>query len=285
MSVCYQYQRKIDTLAEDVKSGISFEFDIQDLEFRYVDREDKTACREIKKFIERYEWLGKMPVWITHRFGAYANNILVGATVMSTPNNFSALLGKEFIQQEKLISRGATISFAPKNLASWITMQSIKWMVKNTDFRIFTAYADPMAGELGTIYQACNFYYLGQTFGGGFVYINKKTGMRFGSSYFNQRSVVKKASILDGIEWKREYIILNRTGSKHIINYDAIPLEVRKKMKQAVEKYKDGFERIESKPKHKYAYILSRTVGETKTLRSLFVQLNPQLPYPTERGE
>ena len=44
-------------------------------------------------------------------------------------------------------------------------MFSIKWMAKNTPFRAFTAYSDPEAKELGTIYQACNFYYIGQSSG------------------------------------------------------------------------------------------------------------------------
>ena len=78
------------------------------------------------------------------------------------PNAFSKLLGKNTNDLERLISRGACISWSPKNLGSAFLMWCLRWMVKNTDYRIFTAYSDPTARELGTIYQACNFYYLGQ---------------------------------------------------------------------------------------------------------------------------
>lgn len=43
-------------------------------------------------------------------------------------------------------------------------------MVKNTQYRLFTAYSDTEAKELGTIYQACNFYYLGKKSGAGYQY-------------------------------------------------------------------------------------------------------------------
>ena len=54
---------------------------------------------------------------------------------MATPNAFSNLLGKENKDKEKLISRGACISWGPKNLGSWLIMSSVRWMAENTDFR------------------------------------------------------------------------------------------------------------------------------------------------------
>ena len=93
------------------------------------------------------------------------NSALAGVVIMATPNAFSHLLGKENRDLEKLVARGASIGWAPKNLGSWIVSKSVKWMVRNTDFRIFTAYSDPEAKELGTIYQAMNWIYLGQTSG------------------------------------------------------------------------------------------------------------------------
>jgi len=290
LEVCHQYTRKLETLHEDFMSGEYHPFEIDDLEFFHIEDTDVYGCLDIKEFIERYEWLGKMPVWVTHRFGAYIRTpeTLVGATVMGTPYRFSNLLGEEYKDVEKLIARGATISYAPKNLGSWITMKSIRWMVKNTEFRIFTAYADPMAGELGTIYQACNFYYLGQTYGGGYVYVEKGTGKQVSSSYFSQRSVVKKASVLAGVNWKPEYIKFNKTGSKRIINYDVMSPELIAEVKKAVNAYKKKFDKVKVAPKHKYAYILGETTSETRRLRERFEKLNPELvglSYPKERGK
>ena len=41
-----------------------------------------------------------------------------------------------------------------------------KLAAKEFGWRIFYAYADPTAGEIGTVYQACNWLYLGIGAGG-----------------------------------------------------------------------------------------------------------------------
>lgn len=285
---CWQYDVKLSTLEQDeVTYGIDrASIEISDLEFRYIDADDSVGCLAIRQFIERYEWLGKLPVWVTHRFAAYYDNIMIAAVILATPNQFSNLLGAEYKNREKLISRGATISFAPKNTASWIVMQSINWMVKNTDFVLFTAYADPSAKELGTIYQACNFQYLGNSFGGTSVYLNSN-GRCFGSSYFSQRSVIKRAAIAYGIDWKDSYIISNATGSKKIINWNAIDERTKAKIEIAVNIMKASYKKVQVPFKHKYVYILGKTAYETRRLRKLFSEVHPELmclSYPKERG-
>ena len=169
---CWQYEIRQQNLKQDLEeAGLTSDaresLRIEDFEFCYVDKSDKETCESIKRFIERHEWLGKLPARPTQRFIARLkkNGTIAGAIVMATPNSFSHILGRENRDKEKLISRGACISWAPKNLGSWLIMKSIKWMVKNTDYRIFSAYSDPEAKELGTIYQACNFHYLGQKSG------------------------------------------------------------------------------------------------------------------------
>jgi hypothetical protein len=288
--VCWQYKVKQNTSTEDFnKYGLSKgDISIKDLSFRYIPKTSKKV-KDISNFIERYEWLGKMPVWVTHRFGAYYKDILVCAVVLATPNSFSNLLGKENKNKEKLISRGASTSFAPKNVGSWTIMQSIRWMAKNTDFVLFTAYSDPMANELGTVYQACNFIYLGNTYGGDNVFINKETEQLYGSSYFNQRSVIKKVAVKAGVLWQDDYIKPNKTGSKRIINWKAMPDRVKRYIKLKVKEEKESnYSIIKTKPKHKYAYILGRDKTHTKYYNDLFKTINPDLvglPYPTIRGD
>ena len=204
---CWQYEIRLKNYNNDLKEANLTEDIVKtlttdDFNFEYVDKANKFKCYKISKFIERHEWLGKMPIWITHRFVARLklNNILAGVIVLSTPNTFSYLLGKENKNIEKLISRGACVSWSPKNLASWLIMKSIKFMVKHTEFRIFTAYSDPEAKELGTIYQACNFIYLGQKFGSGYQYLDPQNRERgwFGDSGFSDRSqIVRYAKALN----------------------------------------------------------------------------------------
>ena len=256
-----------------------------DFDFEYVPKDDKLKCQQIIRFIERHEWLGKMPTWVTHRFAWYLNvpgkpRVLSGVIIMATPNAFSNLLGKEYRDKEKLIARGACISFAPKNLGSHIIMSAIKWMVQNTEFRFFTAYSDPDAKELGTIYQACSFQYLGQTSGTKYQYFVEGKGWKGDKSFTERSEYVHHAKEM-GIEFKSEW----RKGGK--VNWKNIPPEIASRLKQAAKDKKASCKRRLAKPKHKYVYVLGRGKKETKYLRKLFMANNPALPdsYPRNRGE
>ena len=103
---------------------------------------------------------------------------VAGSRCYGNPQCLFTYWEKENKFKEKLISRGACISWAPKNLGSWLIMNSIKHMVKHTEFRVFSAYSDPEAKELGTIYQACNFIYLGQKSGTAAQYFDSKDRQR-----------------------------------------------------------------------------------------------------------
>ncbi len=289
---CWQYEIRQQNLISDLKEASLTEEEynslrIEDFEFSYVDKEDKKQCEEIKHFIERHEWLGKLPARPTHRFIARLkkNGIIAGAIVMATPNAFSHILGKENRDKEKLISRGACISWAPKNLGSWLIMKSIKWMVKNTQFRMFSAYSDPEAKELGTIYQACNFIYLGQKSGTVKQYFdpNKPELGWFSDREFRKKSKYKLYAQKIGLtleEWKG-YM------KKYSPNWEIMPDEIKTKIKEEEKKYRESCESRDMKPKHKYIYILGRSKKETKELKKLFQKNNPkmvQLEYPQERG-
>lgn len=119
---CYQYDVRLKNLESDLKEiNLTKEeaerLQVKDFEFKFIPKENKAACQEIKTFIKRHEWLGKMPHRPTHRFIATYKGHLAGVVIMATPNSFSNLLGPENRDLEKLISRGASISWAPKNLS------------------------------------------------------------------------------------------------------------------------------------------------------------------------
>jgi len=295
---CWQYEIRQQNLSNDLKEANLTKKEhqslhINDFEFSYVPKEDKAQCDEIKQFIERHEWLGKLPIWLTHRFTARLkkNGNLAGVIIMATPNSFSNILGEENKDKEKLISRGACISWSPKNLASWLLMKSIKWMVQNTEFRAFSAYSDPEAKELGTIYQACNFFYLGQKFGAGSQYLDSENPKRgwFGSSGFADRSqIVRYAKKLE-IEWQPEwYKFVGKKKNYKKVNWATIPENVAQQLKQERKAHQDRCQKRPSPSKHKYIYILGRSKKETKELKKLFNQYNPKLKnleYPTDRGK
>lgn len=224
-----------------------------------------------------------MPTRPTHRFIATYKGNLAGVIVMATPNAFSDLLGKENKHLEKLISRGACISWSPKNLASALIMYAVRWMVRNTEFRFFTAYSDTEARELGTIYQACNFIYLGQSSGARFSYVdpNDSEQNSFSDRLFRKMSFIKRKSLEAGINWKPEWY----QGDK--ILWDKIPEEIASQIKDTIKRYESSCLRRPIPKKHKYVYIQGGTKAETKHLKNLFKKINPKLvdiPYPKQRG-
>ena len=108
---CWQAHVAEQNLEEDLKlAGLQADnasrLRTADFEFAYVPKENKEVCTEIKEFIERHEWLGKLAIWSTHRFTARLKSTgqLAGTIIMATPNSFSNLLGAENKGKEKLIS-------------------------------------------------------------------------------------------------------------------------------------------------------------------------------------
>lgn len=287
-SHCWQYHIRKQNLNDDlIKANLSKEeakqLKVSDFKFEYVPKENQRGCQEIKEFIERHEWLGKMPTRPTHRFIASYKGILAGVVVMATPNAFSNLLGKENKDLEKLISRGACISWSPKNLGSSLVMFSVRWMAKNTEFRYFTAYSDTEARELGTIYQACNFIYLGQDSGSRYSYSDPTDSNldSFSDRLFRKASFIKRKAIESGVAWKPEWQINDK------INWAAIPLDETNQIKVIMQNYQASCSKRSIPPKHKYVYLLGRTKAETHKLKEQFTNLNPgkiNIPYPKNRG-
>jgi hypothetical protein len=281
---CWQYEIRKKNYYNDLKNAnlnenIIKQLTVNDFTFEYINKTNKIKCHKVSKFIEQHEWLGKMPNRPTHRFCAKFKNNIAGVIVMATPNTFSNILDKDFKNKEKLISRGACISWSPKNLASWLIMQSIKFMVKHTEFRIFTAYSDPEAKELGTIYQACNFFYLGNNFGAKKLYFDlKKPHLNwFSDREFRKQSKYKLYASILGIE--KEF-------KKYLGKYTPLWNKMSLKMKLAIKKqesiYRNSCLIREVKPKHKYVYILGKNKKETKELKKILKVKT--YPYPKERG-
>ncbi len=290
---CWQYEIRLRNLESDLKdAGLTKEdmekLKVTDFQFRPITKnEDK---KEAIEFIKRHEWLGNLSQYTTHWFGAYYHNsnqgllgrdILAGVILMNMPNAFSKLLGEDTKEIERLVSRGACISWSPKNLASSFLMWCINWMVKNTQYRLFTAYSDPTAKEIGTIYQACNFYYLGANSGTTTRYINPYTGKVVSDRFFRVRSAYKKYAQELGIKWDRSW------NNDQKMLWENVPPEIEKKLRDFSKTKQSNAEKVDFPSKHKYAMVLGASKAETKELKRKFVELNSNIikPYPKERGK
>ncbi len=305
---CWQYDMRLKNEDEDLRElGLTkaeaSQLVLNDFEFSYVPSDDKEQCREIKQFIEKHEWLGNIPNRPTHRFTARLKGYgdLAGVIIMAVPNAFTNILGPENKEKEKLIARGACISWSPKNMASWIIMKSINWMVVNTEFRYFSAYSDPEALELGTVYQATNWIYLGQTNGTSHQYRDpaRDDNKWFSGREFRKRSAYNRYAKTLGIydeDWKTYYYPTKIDG-KNIWTplWDRMPPGMKERIKAEEKRYRESCEEKPVGVKHKYIYIKGANKKETKTLKARFKELNPKLtgntavglglPYPKDRGE
>lgn len=276
---CWQYNIRLNNLEEDLKL-LPDGFDYQSLKVSDFDFKVITKSQDIldaKNFIKRHEWLGKLALNTTHYFGAYYNDILAGVVTMGVPTAFSTIMGENTKDLERLISRGACISWSPKNLASSFIMWCIKYMVENTQYRIFSAYSDPTARELGTIYQACNFYYLGDNFGADKKYISPYSGKPISDRCFRARSYYKRYAKDLGIVWKDNY----SKGDK--VLWENIPEDIAKELRCYGKKLQNSCKYIELPKKKKYVYILGKSKLETRRLRKLFLSKNKIYEYPKTR--
>jgi hypothetical protein len=277
---CWQYEIRVANRDEDLKRANLSEDDVKDLRVSdfTIQFEEKDACYdEVKEFIERHEWLGRMSLYPTHIFTARYNGILAGVVIMDMPSVFSKLVGEKTKKIERLISRGACISWSPKNLGSSLIMYAINWMVKNTRFRVFVAYSDVEANELGTLYQACNFYYIGKKSGASKQY-RIESGRWVSDRYFRARSVYRKVAKNDGIIWQLDW----QKGDS--VKFDQMPEDIAKRIKKLSKDYMLSCESREIGKKHKYVYVLGENKYETKQLRREFLERNKLYSYPKKRG-
>ena len=273
---CWQYDIRLRNLEEDKFWSMLSDDEIADLkptDFDMYLSTDENEHKEMTKFIERHEWLGTISLYTTHWFACRYKGILAGVILMNQPNSFSKLLGDDTSKLERLISRGACISWSPKCLASHFLMFCIRWMVQNTEYRLFTAYSDVEAKEIGQIYSACNFYYLGKNSGGIKKYVNPYNGKLMSDRQFRCRSFYKKYAKELKIEWQKNW----NDGDKML--WENIPNDVEQKLRDFSKKKQSESKMVEVPSKHKYAYVLGRDKRETKLLRRKFLELNKVYPY------
>lgn len=119
-----------------------------------------------KPIICRYEWLGTMGRSV-HSCGLMHGTDLLGVACFGWPAGPESrdICGKNNRELAICLERGACVHYAPKNAGSYLVSGACKLLAQRHKYRIFYAYSDEDAGEIGTIYQACNWLYIGQGVG------------------------------------------------------------------------------------------------------------------------
>lgn len=203
---------------------------LESLEDCWVER---ITTADAKAIIDRYEWLGTMGRAVAAYGLISPDKELLGVAVFGWPSAIESrdVCGRDNRELAVCLERGACVHFAPDNAASFLISRAVKLAADEHGWRIFYAYADPEAGEIGTVYQACNWLYIGQGVG--------RTPGRLREDW----------RLPDGS-------ILSSRSLRH------------RKMKRA-DAYALGWEPIYRHPKHKYVHFEGNRTERTELLRAL----------------
>jgi hypothetical protein len=126
------------------------------------------SYRLAEQVILRYEWLGTMAKTQFH-YGLFFGMHLAGATCTGVGGTAGNNVHRPFEldrQDVLTLARGACVHWAPSGSNSRLVNWTVRLLAKRNAGKVMIAYADSDAGEIGTIYQACNWVYIGR---GGWV--------------------------------------------------------------------------------------------------------------------
>jgi hypothetical protein len=206
---------------------------------------------EAKQVILKYEWLGTMGS--TRRcFGLFFDRELAGVECFGATAGTGVpyLCGPKHADRVMTLCRGACVHWAHEHSASYLIPRACKLLAAEGK-NIFVAYSDVDAGEIGTVYQACNWFYCGMT--------NPK-----GSLFVSPSGVERDERIVSG------YARFRKTGADTFFR-KFTRAEMREKMIAA------GYMFKTRKPKHRYVGIY----GESNLREELVDALRWNvLPYP-----
>ena len=164
MSECHQYSIRQEraALEQTTHGHLVGTVSLRNSVVRAISRQ------QAQEVILTYEWLKSMPSYPIHYFGLFfydseGKEHLGGVLVYSHEFSMNTKAWEPYALQGKMIllSRGVCVWWTPKNTASYFISRCNQWLLKNTPYRAVTATVDPLANECGTIYQACNWDYLG----------------------------------------------------------------------------------------------------------------------------
>ena len=138
---------------------------LQDDSLRYS--VEAIPAAEARPFILRYEWLGTMGRSAAIYGARDSGGELAAVACFGWPASPQSrdICGQGYRDQAVCLERGACSSWAHPHAGSWFISRAVREASRDHGWVIFYAYSDEEAGEIGTIYQACNWIYLGQGVG------------------------------------------------------------------------------------------------------------------------
>lgn len=135
-----------------------------------------TTLYNVKNFVETWHYSSNVNgLRISNIFGLYYQTNLIGAMIYGHLG--MANVWKKYAKSDNDIielRRLCCIDNTPKNTESYFIGKTLKWLKKNTDYKIVISYADAFHNHQGIIYRASNFEYHGLTSPGRLINYNGK---------------------------------------------------------------------------------------------------------------
>lgn len=212
----------------------------------------KVDFQTAKPIIIEHEWLGRMSATSWH-YALYPNadtDLIAGVACIGGVN----CTGGSYLhvpfgltpQEIAVFARGTCVWWSHPHSASFLITQALKQLRKDAPHKkIVLAYSDPSAGEIGTVYQATNWYYLGKT-----STVTHRYRSPDGKHEFSDANITVEAQ-RRGLKWKdvnREYL-------------------------------EKGYIKVPQAKKHRYAFLLDK---KDKRLKALLESMSQKYP---KRGE
>lgn len=118
------------------------------------------------QIILKYEWLGTMPN-CNYFYGIFFGPYCAGVACVGVGGGGANVYAyKEFGLKNQgqfaYLMRGANVHWSPTGANSRLVSWTCRLLTKQSDAKIIIAYSDTDAGEIGTIYQACNWVCVGK---------------------------------------------------------------------------------------------------------------------------
>jgi len=126
-------------------------------------RVEPVLPRIVHDIVAQRHYLHSMPAAARKCFGIYFDNELTGAVVFTSgARQGYKLLSAAKPQEVATLARLWLIDDLPKNAESRVIGIVLRYLSRQTDWKLLLSYADPNAGHVGTIYKATGWIYLGQ---------------------------------------------------------------------------------------------------------------------------
>lgn len=205
--------------------------------------------------ISQYEWLGNMGT-TEYAFGIFWDDCLAGTVCFGRTagtNVYSSVCGVQYANHAITLCRGACVHWAHEHAASKLISTACRMMMKH-GYNIFIAYSDPLAGEIGTVYQASNWIYCGMT--------------SATEKFITPDGSVKDARLVSAYTRDR------RNGT---LKYRCTRADQKRQM------ISQGYKFFKGNRKHRYVNILGNGRKEQKEIREALNWV--ALPYPKRAAE